>query len=172
MSKHNTIPALSENHETPEHHRIEPEQLRDRHQLGHCYCTNCSAVCFHTHWYIDPEHVKRLQQDKDSKAVLCPGCTRVKEQLYEGEIVLTNSKCMDLMDEIGALMKHTEGACWYRNPTARIAVITKDEKSLCIKTTTRALAEKIGKQLHKAYKGHLEIKRVPEDRFVRVYWTD
>ncbi len=175
MTKLNSASALSERHNAPEHHRVKPEQYFHRafHELnGHRYCSRCGAINFKKHWYIDVVQERVLRQDPDANAVMCPGCTRVEQQLYEGEVVLANSKCATLMGEIIALIKHTEGRCWHNNRVAKIASVTEEKEILHIQTTTRLLAERIGKELHKAFKGNLEVKRTPGEKFVRVYWTD
>jgi hypothetical protein len=173
MSKNNTI-ALTEKHNAPEHHRIKAQQLYHSFhaQPGHSYCTKCGAIGFNKRWYIDPAQEHVLRRNKNANAVLCPGCLRLEQQLFEGEVVLTNSRCLTLMGEIVALIKHTEGKSWHNNPGARIAVIIDDQDFFHIQTTTRSLAERIGKDLQSAFKGKLEVKRTKGERFARVYWSD
>lgn len=174
MSKSNTFSALSEKHRAPEHHRIKPQEFHYSFLAlpGHCYCSKCGAIGFQKRWYIDSALEQTLRQDKNANAVLCPGCTRVEQQLYEGEVVLANSRFNALMGEIIALIKHTEGKCWHHNPIAKIGGATEEGRTIHVQTTTRFLAERIGKELQKTYKGNLEIKRTPGEKFVRVYWTD
>lgn len=173
MSKNSAMPAFSERNKAPEHHRIKPELHHAfRTQPGHCYCTRCGAIGFRKRWYIDAVQEQILRQDHNANAVLCPGCTRVEQELYEGEVVLANSRFESLMGDVVGLIKHTEGRCWHKNPLARIATVTDENDVLHIHTTTRSLAEQIGKELHKAFKGKIEIKMTPGERLVRVYWTD
>jgi hypothetical protein len=171
MSKNNTIPALYDKHAAPEHHRVKPQEFHHSLQAlpGHRYCRRCGAIGFQKHWYIDAVQEQAFRKDK-SKAALCPGCTRVEQQLYEGEVVLTNSRCKTVMGEIIAMIKHCEGRCWHKNPIAKLASVTEQEQVFHVLTTSKFLAERIGKELQKAFKGNLEIKR--SDRFVRVYWSD
>jgi hypothetical protein len=172
MSKSNTISPLSSKHKAPEHHRVKPEQHhRAFHvQPGHCYCPKCGAVGFHKHWYFAPEQEHILRKDKNASQVLCPGCTKIEQQLYEGEVILANSCFSTLSGEIIALIKHTEGVCWHKNPTAKLAGAVEEEETIHVLTTTKFLAERIGKELQKAFKGNLNVKRT--EQFVRVYWTD
>ncbi len=160
MSKNN-MAALSEKHKAPEHHRVKPQQFYHAVDslAGHCYCANCGAISFKRRWYIDAAQEQILRQDKNATAVLCPGCTRVEQEQYEGEVVIANSKFTPLMGEIIALIKHTECRCWHHNPLAKIANVTEKDEIIHIQTTTRFLAERIGKELHKTFKGNLEIKR-------------
>jgi NMD protein affecting ribosome stability and mRNA decay len=174
MTKLNSLSAFAEKHKAPEHHRVKPQEFhRSFHELtGHSYCTRCGAINFKKRWYVDSMQEQAMRKDHRANAILCPGCTRAEQQQYEGEVVLLNSRCKTAMGEIVALIKHIEGRCWHNSRLARIASVTEEKEILHIKTTTRVLAERIGKQLHKTFKGNLEIRRTPEERFVRVYWTD
>lgn len=174
----NIMVALTEKHNAPEHHRVKPDPLALHHTLhalhgehGHTYCKECGAIGFQKRWYIDPVQERILREVGGSSAVLCPGCDRVEKQLYEGEVVLSNSRCATALGEMISLIKHIEGRAWHNNPMARISAFTEGD-IIHIQATTRALAERIGKELHKAFKGNLEIKRAQGEKFVRVYWTD
>jgi hypothetical protein len=171
MNKNNTTQALSSKYKAPEHHRVKPQEHRAfQVQPGHSYCPTCGAVNFHKHWYIASDQERALRLDKNASQVLCPGCSRVEQQLYEGEVILANSSFSALSGEIVGLIKHTEGRCWHKNPTAKLAGATEEDGIVHVLTTTNFLAERIGKELKQAFKGNLEIKRT--DTFVRVYWTD
>ncbi|MDR3615817.1 MAG: hypothetical protein P4L53_19820 [Candidatus Obscuribacterales bacterium] len=172
MSKSDTTPAVSFKSNAPEHHRVKPEQHHRAFQVqpGHSYCRVCGAVNFHKHWYIAPAQEHALKLDKSASQTLCPGCSRVEQELFEGELILANSRFAELCGEIVALIKHTEGRCWYKNPTAKIAGATEEDGIIHVMTTTKFLAERIGKELKQAFKGNLEIKRT--DTNVKVYWTD
>jgi len=174
MSKYNTMPALSAKQKTPEHHRVKPAPFHRAFQElhGHSYCTRCGAINFKKRWYFDPVQEQILRLDKNVDAVVCPGCRRVESGEYEGEVILANSKCATQMGEIVALIKHTEGKCWHSNHTAKIAAVNEVDDVIHIETTTSFLAERIGKELRKAFKGNLELKRTPEEKFMRAYWSD
>ncbi len=172
MGTHNTSPTRSSNQKAPEHHRVKPDQSHPLFHAkpGHSYCTKCGAICFQKRWYIAPEEEKALRQDKNASQLLCPGCSMIEQELYEGEVILENSSFAPLMGEIVAVIKHTEGRCWHHNPNAKLAGVTEEDGVLHVMTTTKFLAERIGKELHKIFNGKLEIQRT--EQFVRVYWTD
>jgi NMD protein affecting ribosome stability and mRNA decay len=174
MTKQKT--ALPQKQRAPElGHRIEAHQqfrLPLAPQPGLCYCEQCGAIGFQKHWYINPAQERMLRVDKNATSVLCPGCQRVAHEEFEGEVVLRNARITEVPGEILALIKHTEGKCWHYNPLAKIAQMKEEEGIITIHTTTRFLAERIGKELRKAFKGTVEFKRSPEEKFVRVYWND
>src|ERR1700735_5441092 len=105
MNKNN-IPALTEKHNAPERHRAKPESLHHmlHAQHGHCYCKQCGAIGFQKRWYIDPVQLKTLQQNKGFRAELCPGCMRVEQQQYEGEVILSTSRGATLLGEMMSLI--------------------------------------------------------------------
>lgn len=156
-------------------HRSEPHQQFRRAfnvQAGYLLCDACGAIGFQKHWYINPDQQKILNIGETTKHVLCPGCQRAADKDFEGEVILCNSGAEHEMGEVVALILHTEGKCWHHNPFARIADVTQQEGKIHIYTTTRFLAERIGKELRKAFKGTLDVKRTPEEQYVRVYWRD
>jgi NMD protein affecting ribosome stability and mRNA decay len=174
----NIMMALTEPHHAPEHHRVKPQPVAMHHALhvlhgqqGHSYCQQCGAIGFQKRWYVDPVQEAILRKGESGSGVLCPGCARVEQQIFEGEVVMSNSRCATALGEMISLIKHVEGKAWHNNPLARLSAFT-DGETIHIQTTTRSLAERIGKELHKAFKGNLEIKRAPGEHFVRVYWTD
>ncbi len=137
---------------------------------GVLVCTGCTAISSLKHWYIDPDRYKLLMKKSQYHPVLCPGCKRVEQHAYDGQVVLEGPLLKDSRDEVMALIKHTEGKAWHDNPISRIASIDGNGTRIEILTTTKWLAQRIGKQFQKAFKGKLEIKPAPREKFVRVYW--
>jgi hypothetical protein len=174
MNKNIALPALATTNRAPDHHRVTPQHVQYEFKTlpGHCYCTQCGAIGFQKRWYIDPKLEQKLRRDPNGHGILCPGCTYIKKQWCQGEVVLANAKFGTLAGEIIGLIKHTEGRTWHHNPLAKIAAYEDDQGIIHIQTTTKMLAETIGKELHKTFKGKLQIKRSAEENFVRIYWTD
>ena len=138
---------------------------------GSIICTRCHAVCHDKHWYTDPEEFKDLSKDKSAERALCPGCKRIDQKIYDGQVVLEGEFWKGHKDTVMGLIKHTEGKAWHHNPRARIATIQEDGNRMEILTTTKWLAERIGKEMHKSFKGKLKIQPLPREKFVRVYWS-
>ena len=154
-------------------HRLytgQEEKRKFHDQTGVSVCKSCGALCFEKHWFIAAGKEKELLKDHLVRNVLCPGCTMVQEQNYQGEVIL-ESPC--LVKEKGAiigLIKHIEGKCWHDSPQSRIAVMVNQGERMEIRTTTTWLATQIGKEVHKSHKGKLDIKYSPDENFVRVHW--
>ncbi len=175
MTKRNSSIVLSNKERAPElGHRMDPhQQFRSKftQQPGRLLCNHCGAIGFHKRWYVDVAESENLKRTGTAQAVLCPGCTRIDEGIHEGEVILESLLLASDKDALMGLIKHTEGKCWHDNPFARIASIAEEGGRMEIRTTTRWLATRIGKELHKAFKGELEIKPIPREKFVRVYWS-
>lgn len=138
---------------------------------GPALCTRCHAFLETDHWRYDERHYRELQERGGAQTTLCPGCTRVERRLYEGELVLRHSGWQRIeKGEVLNLIHNTEARVRAANPTARIALLEDRGDELYILTTTRFLAERIGKALYRAYKGELEIMPLPRERFTRVRW--
>src|SRR5499425_3801724 len=88
---------------------------------GRAVCWRCHAIGSAKHWYADPREAPSLNDDKFVHQTLCPGCLRIKERLYEGQVVLDSPLLFEKNEEICALIKHTEGKAWHDNPASRIA---------------------------------------------------
>lgn len=145
-------------------------QHKFEHQSGTSICLGCGAICHEKHWFIEPAAFNKLMKDAQVNQTMCPGCHRVEQKMHDGEVILENSFLLTDKESIMGLIKHTEGKAWHDNPTSRIASIVDDGDRMEIKTTTKWLATRIGKELEKCYRGKLEIKPSPKEKFVRVYW--
>jgi hypothetical protein len=142
-----------------------------RASAGLFLCKQCHAISNSKHWYCDPHELAQLQNKPDVHKTLCPGCHRVEEKLYEGQVILSSPLLVTKKINILSLIRHTESKAWLDNPSSRIANMSLKGDQLEIITTTKWLATRIGKQLHKAFKGKLQIKPSPQEKFVRVYWS-
>lgn len=140
-------------------------------ECGPAVCKGCSAISYEKHWFIDPPRAKALGEDSKVRHVFCPGCHKVAEEIYDGEVILESPILAETKDAVMGLIKHTELKCWHDNPMSRIGKIVDLGDRLEISTTTTWLGMRIGKEMRKAYKGSLDIKSSPREKFVRVRWS-
>jgi hypothetical protein len=57
-----------------------------------------------------------------------------------------------------------------QNPRSRVGVIESTEDGLRLQTTTKWLAQRIGKEFAKAFHGSLELIPTNDGRHLRVEW--
>ncbi len=134
-------------------------------------CLRCGAILEAKHWYLNPTRFESLVREQDVERGLCPGCHRLESEIHEGEVILESPLLSASKEEVVALLHHTEDEAWHDNPASRIAVLKDLGNRLEIRTTTRWLATRLGKEMQKSFKGALRIKPSPREKFVRVYWS-
>lgn len=134
-------------------------------------CPRCGAVYDGHKWVPEPddELVKQVKK-KSAKSELCPGDLRLEKGQVEGVVTLKGSFMREHKEDILNLIGRVERNGRSRNVAARIYEMTEDDGGFSIETTDEHLAERIGKEVEKAFKGDLEIKWQEKDRFVRVTW--
>jgi len=138
---------------------------------GPAICTRCHAYLETDHWAYDSQRYQQLKSRSDVHTMLCPGCTRIEKRLYEGEVIVHHNWQAVDKQEVLNLIHHEEARARATNPTARIALLEDRGDELYILTTTQFLAERIGKELYKAYRGALQVMPLPRERFSRVRWS-
>lgn len=152
---------------------FEDEHFKDKHQTmaGTSICKTCSAIGMHKHWFVDKKLLDQALIDPLSNYVICPGCKRIEDHVFEGEVVLRSPLLAQHREMVYGTIYHTAAKAFHENPLSRLATIEESEEQIRILTTTRTLAERIGKAINGALKGHLQIKPSPREKFVSVHWV-
>lgn len=137
---------------------------------GPAVCTRCHAIRHHKHWHLDEKTAVGLIAQGDVEQLVCPGCVKVERQEWDGQVVLIGGFVQAHQDEIMGLIRNTESHIREHNPIARVGSVTATEDRLEVLTVSPFLAERIGKEVRKAYDGMLEIKHPERQEFIRVTW--
>lgn len=137
---------------------------------GTVICTRCHAIWDNKHWHLNEQEYATLRNDTDVGQVICPGCEKIERGEYDGHVVLKSPLIPQNEEAIVGLIKNTEAHIREHNPLARIASLQVKGDSVEVLTISPFLAERIGKELRKAYHGELEIKHSEREQFVRVTW--
>ncbi|MDD5748035.1 MAG: BCAM0308 family protein [Actinomycetota bacterium] len=133
-------------------------------------CPQCGAIFDGRRWVLEPDERLERELKKGYESSFCPGDSAIKDGKIGG-VVKIGGKFFDAhMDEITALLENVAERARKRNIASRIVKTEKLGNGLVVETTDEHLAEKIGKEIHKAFKGDLEIRWQEKDRFVRVSW--
>lgn len=134
-------------------------------------CPRCGAIWDGERWVPEPEEeLRKAFGDGRREERLCPGDLRLERKQVEGVVTLEGGFLESHFEEIENLVGRVARDARRRNVAARILSSTRGEGSLVIETTDEHLAEKIGKEVEKAFKGDLEIKWQKKDTFARVKW--
>jgi NMD protein affecting ribosome stability and mRNA decay len=144
---------------------------KEKAQAGTAICTLCGAVGMHKHWFVDKRLAEQFAADPTVRFVNCPGCRRIANKVYEGEVLLKSSLLESNRNMIYGTLYHAAAQGFMRNPLSRIASVEDNgADTIRILTTTCTLAERLGKAVNRAFKGDLKIKPWPDERFVSVRW--
>jgi NMD protein affecting ribosome stability and mRNA decay len=172
-SKHGTKVS----HEPPEsrHHH---ETFRGRPDIPHAeggqpgfaICHGCHAIWSHKRWTLDEPRYQALAAESENVVIQCPGCRKIERQEYDGEVTLRSPLILTNEEAIIGLIRNTEKHIREHNPIARIAALTISGDTIHILTISPFLAERIGKELRKAYDGHVTFSQPEREEFIRVKW--
>lgn len=122
-------------------------------------------------WIPEPdEAVRERIGDRDLQESRCPGCTRVARKQVDGVVTLEGGFMSAHSDEIKNVISRVAKNRRGRNVNSRVLRMSEDNGRMTIETTDEHLAERIGKEVQKAFKGDLEIQWQEKDNFVRVNW--
>ena len=171
--------GCGQHHDPPSAARTQPETRQFPPDVPHAHeglhgtviCERCHAIWHKKRWHLDEvEYAARLNDPETTRGV-CPGCVAVERQTYDGEVWLRSPLLTRDHAAILGLVRHTEALLREHNPLARIAAIEEHAGDMRLLTISPFLAERIGKELKKAYDGELLVEHVERERFVRVFWT-
>ena len=142
----------------------------DNPTAGSAVCTRCQAIYHHKHWHLPGQDAAATLGLGDVEATVCPGCTKVERQEYDGHVVISGEFLAAHEEEIMGLIKNTEAHIRSHNPIARIGKIEHLDDRIEVMTISPFLAERIGKELNKAYDGKLTVQHPEREDFIRVTW--
>ncbi len=133
-------------------------------------CTTCKTVYRNKRWYRDEKAYEELRQSSGTHKVTCAACRKIKDHYPEGIVTLRGKFFWKHEDEILNLLRSVENTAMAKNPLQRIMRIQPMEGEVTIETTEQKMAEHIGRALHSAYEGNLDIKWGEDHQVCRVYW--
>lgn len=137
-------------------------------------CSKCRSIYHNKRWVEDKELYSLLMKDLEKVVfTVCPACRKIETKYMEGVVELKGNFLFEHKDEIITLIRNTIEKADYIDPLEKIENINIDEKHKTIEiiTTDDKLAQRIGKNIEKAYKGSVKYSFSKEDRMTRVYWT-
>lgn len=135
-----------------------------------CICTTCKTVYQQQHWALDPAEYRKLKADPKTNRVTCPACQKIAVGYPEGIVTLSGSYLWEHEEEIRQILKKEENKARAKNPGERVIRKLRDEDKLVIETTEKKLAEHLGRALHKAHRGELNITWSGDPDICRVTW--
>ena len=130
----------------------------------------CHAIYHHKRWYLEGEVLLSKAQKARVEMVLCPACHKIQDRFPGGIITLKGEFLKTRKDQIIHLVRNEEARAKGINPLERIISIKDQGESVEIQTTNERLAQRIGREIQRAYKGDATYHWSEDDKFVRVGW--
>ena len=150
------------------------ERLSDRGKDDHKgieVCQDCGAVHHNDRWYRKDKAPEEIMRDAQINKVLCLACKQIHDRNPGGILTLSGTFLSGHHEEIMNLIRHEDENAQGINPLEKIMEIDpQDDDSLVITTTNEFLVQRLGKKVHSAYSGDIEIKFGGQDVPVRVNW--
>jgi hypothetical protein len=134
-------------------------------------CPDCHAVRNGHRWTTDPAMATLLMKRSDETDFhRCPACRKIADGFPFGLVTLTGAFLAVHRDEILRIVRNEEKRAMGVNPMARIMTIREIEGQLEIATTDEKLAQRIGREVHKACSGEIEYIWSDDVKLLRVRW--
>lgn len=134
-------------------------------------CDRCHAIYHPKHWHLDEAEYQKLQGDPKVTKIVCPSCKAIEQQDFRGQVKLKGPSLVKHREQILNTIYNEEAHLRTTNPHSRIGLIQEEGDALIVWTVNEFLADRIGKELKKAFAGsQTEITHLPRERFTRVLW--
>jgi NMD protein affecting ribosome stability and mRNA decay len=133
-------------------------------------CEKCHALYRNKHWYLDAKAYEAARAGGDFHRVTCPACQKITGHYPEGVVTLRGGYVWDHEEEIRNILRNEESKAMAKNPLERIIRMEREGDRMVIETTEEKLAEHLGRALHKAHQGELQVSWSEEHSRCRVTW--
>jgi hypothetical protein len=130
-------------------------------------CPVCANIYAKKRWYRSDQY--ELGEDDRARSYTCPGCRKVQDGYYRGELTVSGSFLADHHDEISHLIQNEVHDRQEKNPLSKLVEVDVEGDEVRFHTTNGKLAEHLGRSLEKAYKGELSIDK--SEHITRVNWS-
>jgi NMD protein affecting ribosome stability and mRNA decay len=134
-------------------------------------CPSCKLIYKKKHWHRADAEAKLLLKDKKTKLHKCPACRKIDDKYPLGVVNIKGDFLAEHFEDVVHLIKSEERRALQKNPLERLMKMDKVNGGLHVETTSDALALRIGRVLHRAYKGEAEFKFRYGNKYVEVDWS-
>lgn len=136
-------------------------------------CKKCHSIYHNKRWVTDNELYNSILKKKEGiNYTICPACLKIETKYYNGVVELSGSFLSEHKSDILNLVKNTVERADYIDPLEKIENIEEDDEKNIVRiyTTSEDLAQRIGRNIERAYKGDIEYSFSERDLLLRVYW--
>lgn len=137
---------------------------------GKIVCHGCHAISAGRRWYQDEAVYAKLVKAGTVKEVFCPACEKIRDGYPSGQVTLKGEFLTEHQDEILRIIANEEKRARERNPLHRIMGLREEHGQLEVTTTDEKLAQRLGRELHKACGGTVAYGWSHDNKVLRVQW--
>ncbi|HEX9190862.1 MAG TPA: BCAM0308 family protein [Candidatus Deferrimicrobiaceae bacterium] len=133
-------------------------------------CPECHAISRKKRWYVDEAEYGVLAR---SGAPLrrCPACRKIADGFPSGVVTLRGRFLRTHREEILTVARNEERRARRVNPLERIMGLSEGADGVEILTTDVKLAQRIGREIRKAFRGIVGYKWSEDANLLRVTWA-
>jgi hypothetical protein len=134
-------------------------------------CPTCHAIRDGHRWLFD-DRMARMLMKRTGEVDLhrCPACRKIADGFPFGLVTLEGGFLALHHDEILAIVRNEEKRAMGANPMARIMTLGERDGRMEIATTDEKLAQRIGREVHKACRGEVQYAWSDDVKLLRVRW--
>ncbi|MFB6347209.1 MAG: BCAM0308 family protein [bacterium] len=141
--------------------------LNDKPSSEPARCPVCGNIYANKQWYRSDK--KDISDESSVISYTCPGCSKVQDGYYYGELTISGRFIADHHEEVSHLIQNKVHDVQEDNPLSKLVQVQVEGNELTLRTTNSKLAEHIGRALKRAYEGELDINK--SEYIIRVHWT-
>jgi NMD protein affecting ribosome stability and mRNA decay len=130
----------------------------------------CHAIFEKKRWRLEESAYKDLIATKQPKLTICPACSKIRDRYSEGVLTLRWASLPAHRRDVLGLLRKEEARAKEVNPLERIMRIEEDGDEWRVFTTNTKLAQRMGRELERAYHGDTHYHWAHRDKLVRVVW--
>jgi NMD protein affecting ribosome stability and mRNA decay len=153
-----------------EHPKQDPYAML-RATKGPAVCRRCLAIYVNKRWHFDEAEARKLAASRRTQKLVCPACQKIRDDYPEGVVTVEWSELKDHEAEIRGLIGNVEARALSVNPLARVMKIVKRRNDMEVQTTTDRLAQRLGRELVRAFRGTVTYRWAHRDMLLRVTWN-
>lgn len=131
-------------------------------------CNVCQSVYHHKRWYLKDDPIALEILKEPIEMVICPACRKTGDHFPGGIVTIKGDDLSHSKDQMLHMIRNEEARAKQINPMEGIISIKDQGSSIEIHTINEKFAQKIGKEIKRAFKAAVSYHWTHGDKFVRV----
>ncbi len=131
-------------------------------------CRDCESFYWHKSWRHNLDNCSDFKENKNLRSSVCPSCQMIKDERYEGEVIIENL-AEQKKEEIENLITNFSEIAFSKDPMDRIISIETIAKGMLrVLTTENQMAQRLAKKIKRTFKGKVTFLHSKKEPILRV----